>query len=221
MKKRFCMILALMLVMALVGCSGGCASCSACSKAPELETVYDRVVELIEASKEVNTVLYGAGLPVYKIGSSYANQTQLYGDADTDTFGLSYELVTEYAKFQSDTQIKALAEKVYTPECLAPFYSTCFDGHAFTDSQNSFITSEARFDTGSTEFGQSVDLVNGLSGMRVYDYSSMRIINPSTQTQFIIMINTWMENTPNQIEEVRLSFVLGADGQWYLNTFTG
>ena len=221
MKKRICMILAMALMFVLVGCSGGCAGCTACSKAPKLETVYDRIVELIEASKEVNTVLYGAGLPVYKIGSTYAIQTQLYGDADADTFGLNYEKVTEYAKFHSDTQIKMLAEKVYTPECLAPFYSTCFDGLAFTDSQNSFITSEARFDSGSVDFGQSKNLVNGLKGMRVYEYSSMRIIEPSTQQQFIIMINTWMENTPNQIEEVRLSFVLGQDGQWYLNTFTG
>ena len=221
MKKRFCMLLALMLVMALVGCSGGCAGCSACSKAPKLETVYDRVVELIEASKEVNTVLYGAGLPVYAVGSNYANHNRIYGDPDADTSGIAYENVTEYAKFYSDSQIKALAEKVYTPECLAPFYSICFDGLAFTDSKNSFITEKARFDTGSDQFGQSVELVNGLTGMRVYDYSSMRIVEPSNAQQFIITVNTWMEDTPNLIQEVRLSFALGADGQWYLNTFTG
>lgn len=221
MKKRFCMLLALVLVMALVGCGGGCAGCSACSKAPELETVYDRVVELIEASKEVNTLLYGAGLPVYGVDSTYANQMQIYGDADADKSGIAYEKVTEYAKFYSATQIKELAEKVYSPECLVPFYSICFDGLAFTDSKNSFITEKARFDTESENFGQSIDLVNGLTGMRIYDYSSMRIVEPSNAQQFIITVNTWMEDTPNRIEEVRLSFVLGADGQWYLNTFTG
>lgn len=220
MKKRICMLVALALAMLMVGCSG-CAGCSACSKAPELDEVYDRIVELIEASKEVNTVLYGAGLPVYEIDSKYAKHHQIYGDEDDSTAGISYEYVTEFAKFQSEGEIKDAAEKVYSADCLAPFYSSVFDGLAISDSQNGMVVAKARYDSGSEQFGQLVNMENGLTGMRIYDYSTIQIINPSNAQIFRITVDTWMESTPEQIEEVILSFTLAEDGQWYLNTFTG
>lgn len=217
MKKTLSMIIVLMMIVLLTGCSG----CSACSSAPELDDVYDRIVELIEGSKEINTVLYGEGLPVYEIGSAYADYHRLYGDASDSTAGISYEMVSEFAKYQSEGEIKAAAEKIYTADCLAPFYSSAFDGLAISDSQNGMVIAKARYDIGSEQFGQLIDAENGLTGMRVYDYSTIEIINPSTAELFRIKVNTWMENTPEKIEEVNLSFVLCEDGQWYLNTFTG
>ncbi|MBQ9759772.1 MAG: hypothetical protein IJW16_00325 [Clostridia bacterium] len=223
MKKRFCMLLALMLAMILAGCSGcsgcnGCSSCSACSSAPALETVYDRIVELIEGSKEINTVLYGAGLPVYGKDSKYADYQMIYGE---DTHAVVYEYVSEFAKFRSDTEIKTAAEKIYTAECLAPFYSSAFDGLAISDSQNGMVVAKARYDVGSAQLRQLSNMENGLSGMRIYDYSTIEIINPSTADLFRIQVDTWLEDTPWQIEQVTLSFALAEDGQWYLNTFTG
>ena len=49
------LLLCLILVTSLPSCG---------SKAPELEEVYDRLVELIDQSVEVNVLLFGAGVPV-------------------------------------------------------------------------------------------------------------------------------------------------------------
>lgn len=220
MKKRLITTIVLVMAMLLAGCSG-CSGCSACSSAPPLETVYDRIVELIEGSKEINTVLYGAGLPVYSVDSDYARYHQIYGDENDKTDGVAYEMVAEYAKFHSEAEIREAAEKIYTADCLAPFYSSIFDGIAISDSKNGMVVAEARYDVGSDVFGQHVGVENGLSGMRIYDYSTIEIINPSSADLFRIKVSTWMEETPHIIEPVTLSFALGADGQWYLNTFTG
>ncbi len=226
-RKRILMLTCLALSMLLIlGCGGSmdgcksCMTCAACSTAPEPETVYDRIVELIEASKEVNVVLYGAGVPVYKIDSTFANYNHIYGTPDSDKSHVSYEQVTEYAKFYSESEIKELAEKVYTPACLAPFYTTAFDGHAFADSQNSMVISKPRYDFGSENFGQAVDAVNGLRGMRIFDYSSMQIIQPSTRELFRIQINTWLDSDPSQIRPMTLTFALQPDGLYYLDSFT-
>ena len=219
MKKRFCMLIALVMAMLLVGCSG-CAGCSACSKAPELDEVYDRVVELIEASKEINTVFYGVGLPVYEIDSDYASYHQLYGDENDDKKGIAYEIVTEYAKFRSEGEIKDAAENVYSADCLATLYSTAFDGYATTDGKNGMVIAKARYDSGSEKFSQLADLETEVTGMRIYDYSTMKIVNPSNAQLFRISIDSWMEDTPDQVENTYLSFALAEDGQWYLDTFT-
>ena len=62
--KRIKRISALLLTVALL--LGGVFAFSSCSsRAPEIEDVYDRVVYLIENAAEVNTVLFGEGLPVF------------------------------------------------------------------------------------------------------------------------------------------------------------
>lgn len=230
MKKRMIMLVALGLVLAIAigvgsyfGCKscGGCAGCSACSNPPELADVYDRVVELIEASKEINSLLYGEGLPVYSIGSEYANYHNMY--EGNDHSWRSYEIVSEYAKFMSETDIKEAAERVYTKACLAPYYTSAFDGWSISDSQGGIKTDKARYGyEGSSEwFGQNIDAENGLFGTRIYDYSTIRIIPPGTPEYFHIEVNTWMENSPEKIEIVHLSFELCEDGLWYLDVFTG
>ena len=227
MKRKICMILALFALLVAVGCGGceGCSGCESCTSCqgppPEMHQVYDRFVELIEASKEINTVLYGAGLPVYAKDNPYAEYNHLYDGNDSST----YEMVTEYTKFFSEGQIKDAAEAVYTKECLAPFYTAAFDGLGFSSGVVGGVT-EARYfeDTNNGWlYASSVahDEENGLKGMRVYDYSTMEIINPSHAKRVLVRINTWMEKTPDQVEQTTLTFVPGEDGRWYLDTFTG
>ena len=230
MKRKICMILALLTLLVAVGCGGcedckGCESCSSCTSCegppPELYQVYDRFVELIEASKEINTVLYGAGLPVYAQDSLYAQYNHLYDGNGSST----YELVTEYTKFFSEGQIKEAAEQVYSKECLAPFYTAAFDGLGYTSGGIGGVT-EARYyeDTNNGWFYASSvahDKENGLKGMRIYDYSTMEIINPSYASRVLVRIQSWMEGSPDKIEQTTLTFVPGEDGRWYLDTFTG
>ena len=221
MRRKICMILALLMLSFTVGC-GGCNSCNSCEgPAPELNQVYDRFVELIEASKEVNTVLYGAGLPVYAQEGDYARYHQLYEEGVED----SYEMVTEYAKFISEGQIKTAAEKVYTKECLSPFYTAIFEGVAFSSGHVGAV-SEARYLENSNNgwmyaSKDASDPENQLSGSRIYDYSTIQIIKPSTAKRVRITVNSWMEGSPEKVEQTSLTFVPGEDGKWYLDTFTG
>ena len=41
------------------------------NNAPKIEDVYDRMVYLIEASQEVNALIYGCGVPVWEDDSEY------------------------------------------------------------------------------------------------------------------------------------------------------
>lgn len=219
MKKRFIMLAALLLSMLLIGGCSGCNGCAACSSPPELEEVYDRIVYLIEESKEINTVIYGEGLPVYEVGSDYADYNRLYGTKNTDL--IAYEMVSEYAKYQSADEIREAAEKIYTDACLKSIYTYLFDGISISDSMSGIATEKAKYDIGSETFGQSREDESLLTGMRIYDYSTMKIIKPSNAEVFRITIDSWMENTPAAIQKSELAFALGEDGLWYLDTFTG
>ena len=221
MKRKICMLLAVLTLMLTVSC-GGCSSCDSClGPPPELEQVYDRMVELIEASKEVNTYLYGVGLPVYEQGGVYAEYNHLYDDNEES----SYEMVTEYAKFFSEGQMKEAAEAVYSKECLEPFYKAAFEGLGFSSGGTAAVT-EARYyeDTTTGWLYASKDAFNTenqLTGMRIYDYSTIEIIKPSNAKRVRITIDSWMEDTPEKVEKTTLMFVPGEDGKWYLDTFTG
>lgn len=221
MKRKLCLLLASLSLLLSISCGGrnGCDSCQ--GPPPELYQVYDRMVELIEASKEVNTVLYGVGLPVYQKNSDYANYNQLF---DSNNLS-SYEPVTEYSKFISEGQIKELAEKVYSKECLAPFYATAFEGIGFSSGDTGSVNEARYYEDSSTGWmyasGTAADDENLLSGMRIFDYSTIQIVKPSNAKHVRITVESWMESSPDQVETINLSFVPGEDGKWYLDTFTG
>lgn len=186
-------------------------------RAPKLESVYDRVVELVEASHEINTLFYGAGLPVYKTDSVYAELTQLY-------FGFQYkgyyESVTDQAKYISTAQMMNAAEQVYSKEYLEEvLYPHAFTGYVIGSEAGSEF-SFARFYEDEEWIYQSVADENYLKGMRIYDYSSMKISYPSNADACYVIMNSWLEDTPQVIEEVRLRLVK-QDGEWFLDSFSG
>ena len=134
-------------------------------------------------------------------------------------------MVTEYTKFISVGQIKDAAETVYSKECLAPFYTAAFEGLGFSSGGTAAVT-EARYyeDTNTGWMYASKDSFNTdnqLTGMRIYDYSTIEIVKPSNATRVRITIDSWMEDTPQRVEKTSLSFIPGEDGRWYLDTFTG
>lgn len=184
---------------------------------PKLETVYDRVVELVEDSQEVNTVFYGAGLPVHDTNGDYAEFTHMY-------FGFmyknQYEIVTDQSKFISTIAIKEKAEQVYSKDYLEKvLYPFAFTGHAVDNAGGN--VSVARYLEDEEWIYQSVsEESNYIKGTRIYDYSTMKIAYPGNSKAFYVTMDSWLEESPDQIEKVRLRIVL-QDGQWYLDSFTG
>ena len=67
MKKILISVLVLLIVC---GVGLGLASCSAEREpAPPIDEVYDRIVEVVEASHEVNVLLFGAGPYIQRTGT--------------------------------------------------------------------------------------------------------------------------------------------------------
>lgn len=188
-------------------------------RAPHVDDVYDRVVELIEASYEINTVFLGAGLPVYSIDSQYAEINYLYFDAQYD----GYEIVTNYTKFVSEQDIRDAAELVYSTAYLEKvLYENAFVGYATDDGTGNPTVSAARYIDENGTLYQSASGMNYIkNGMRVYDFSTMKVVAPSNSEVCYVTIDSFMPKTPDHIESVKLRLVLQDDGQWYLDSFTG
>ena len=184
-------------------------------RAPKLQNVYDRVVELVEASNELNTVFYGAGLPVYERDGDYANFTHMYYGFE---YGSSFESVKAQSKFLTTEQIKQKAELVYSKAYLEDvLYPLAFTG--YVGAENSSVA-VARYLEDENGIVQSVKAENYLKGIRIYDYSTMKITFPSNSKAFYVTMDSWLEDSPDQVISVRLRFVL-QEGQWYLDSFTG
>ena len=109
MKRILTILLAALM---LAGSAVGLASCSASEPAPDIDQVYDRLVQVIEASHEVNVLLFGAGLPVYPRGDAEDELVhRYYGVADT-----GQQFVTPYAKYTSIAEMQAAIAAVYSTE---------------------------------------------------------------------------------------------------------
>lgn len=194
-----------------------CVSFISCGSAPKIETLYDRVVELVEGANELNTLYYGAGLPVYEADSEYAELTQMYYQF---SYTGSYEMVTPYAKFATVSQIEAASEKIYSKNYLEEVvYPALFTGYAIQGISGVQVAGAKYLEDGDWIY-QSVSDDPLYTGMIVYDYSTMHVTPPGNREACYVTMNAWMEDTPEQVTEVRLRLVL-QDGQWYLDSFTG
>ena len=217
MNKKKIIITAIVALL-VVGITGGVFAYL--STVPKTDELYDRVVELIEASYELNTVFYGAGLPVHKTDSAYADFSHLYFDFQ---YLGDYEIVTEYAKFLSEDEIKSAAEKVYSKDYLENvLYNSAFVGYAVEDGTGGAAYAASRYLEDSEWIYQSVEQNNYLTGgMRIYDYSSMRVVAPSTREACYIEIDSYLPDQPDNVMRDRLRLVKQEDGLWYLDSFTG
>lgn len=221
MKKQ--KVVALAIGLLCIGFTLG--TMTGCAAAPQVEEIYDRVVTLIEASYEVNTVFYGPGLPVYRVDSEYAELNHVYYGFDQAGY---YEYVTPQSKFHSEAQIKAAAERVYSSQFLNDvLYKTAFDGYAIENGAGGTAYGLARYQTFSENFCQSVsedadgnDRNTLYTAMRIYDYSTMEVVSLGRSDACKVSMVSWLEDTPEQTERLEISLVL-QDGQWFLDSFTG
>lgn len=211
MKKRIVALVTSMVILCLsfVGCGG-------CSRAPELETVYDRVVELVEGSRRLNAIFYGAGLPVYD------KTSVIYRDiysADASAYTEEYSIVDPRCGFVSISALKEEAEQYWSPELLEKqVYPAAFDGLSAVIGGVSGI-SAARFQ----EEGGNLYCIDGAAESDltplIFDYSTMRIVKPSNATRILVSMDAWEEDTPNESFSYRLTLVL-VDGVWLLDKLT-
>lgn len=198
--------------LSLFGCS---------SRAPKLEEIYDRLVELVEESYELNVVLYGAGLPYYN--RELTVYRSLYQDYSTVSYTKDYNIVSSLAKFRSTEEIKWAAEQVYSPQLLQEaVYPNVFEGLYLSGMGTGGKLTRARYLDGNEDFYIACETDSGEKKTvtpLIYDYASAKIIQPSNAERVYLTLNAWEEDAPDSPMSVRLSLVL-VDGVWYLDKLT-
>lgn len=207
MKRIVSLLLALLM---LCGTAVGLASCSASAPAPHIEEVYDRIVEVVEASHEVNVLLFGAGLPVYPRGSAEDQLIHRYYGVNDD----GREYVAPYAKYKTIVEMQAAISAVYSTEYRESLFETLFTGYA--DGAMS-VAMPARFQEDEMYLYQSRYVDALVKGVRVYDYASMEIVDHSHSTYMRVAIPSYSESKPDEWVTVYLSFVY-ENGDWYLDS---
>lgn len=205
-KAVLCTLLAVIFVL--------CMSMSACSgtaSAPPLAEVYDEFVALIEASHQINVVLYGHGLAVYEYKSDLASHNMMYV---FDYYG-EREYISPYAKFGSEESIRTASAAVFSERYLESVMNMMFVGATLGDSTGTAIA--ARYSQDEKWFYQNRYYEPVVTNMRVYDYASMKIVKPSSAEYVNVEIDSyapgqgWMTFT--------LSFIL-EDSGWRLDSPT-
>lgn len=184
--------------------------------APRIENIYDRMVYLVESSQEVNALIYGCGLPVWEDDSEYVEFMHVYYGLDP---ARDYEIVMPNAKYLSVQQMKEAIEKIYSKEYLDEvLYRAIFDGYAISDSIGGSVIGVARYYEEGNYLWQSKDFKTFYTGMRIYDYSTMKVRSLGKKDRCVVTVDSWLEDSPDQVENVEILIKL-QDGQWYLDDF--
>ncbi|MBE6633448.1 MAG: hypothetical protein E7620_03780 [Ruminococcaceae bacterium] len=211
-------IISVFLLASMLFSTAALTSCAS-RRAPDLEKIYDRVVELIEASYEINSIFYGEGLPycdrelpIYK---------ELYSDYTKLGYTKNYNIVSSQSKYKTIGAIKLAAEAVYSTELLEKsVYPSAFEGVIVPDVHTGVHSSDARY------LESNDDLYILIPSEKdhhptplIYDYSTMKIVRPSNSTRVLISITAWEVDRPELPIQTRLSLIL-QNGVWMLDSLT-
>lgn len=206
--KRIGRIFLILLILLTVIMSSCCDAGR--EPAPEMDDVYDRLVQVIEASHEVNVLLFGAGLPVYPRGDAEDLLVhRYYGVTDN-----GQQFVTPYAKYGSIAEMQTAIAAVYSTEYRESLYESLFTGYAADEMS---VVMPARFSEDEKFLYMSQYVSPLVEGVRVYDYASMQIVDYSHASRLRVSIRSYTEDHPEEWKTVYLSFVY-ENGDWYLDS---
>ena len=206
--KRIGRVFLILLILVTVIMSSCCDASR--EPAPAIDEVYDRLVQVIEASHEVNVLLFGAGLPVYPRGDAEDLLVhRYYGVTDN-----GQQFVTPYAKYTSIAEMQTAIAAVYSTEYRESLYESLFTGYAADEMS---VVMPARFSEDDKFLYMSRYVSPLVEGVRVYDYASMQIVEYSHASRLRVAIKSYTEDRPEEWKTVYLSFVY-ENGDWYLDS---
>ena len=202
--RAVCISLVAILMMSCVCTMSGCSG-----KAPEIDSVKDRIVYLIEGSKQINEIYFGEGLPVYVRDSDLSKESFVYiGEQNK-----GYEKVMEVSPYLMLDEIRTAAERVYSAAYCEQLFESGFDG-VVVDGVTLLQYTEI-----SDWLYQSTAKDVLMKSERIYLYDTMRIVRPSNKEYVNIEIDSFLVDKPEKIQTERLSFIYEG-GDWYLDTPT-
>ena len=206
MKKRvlaaiLASVLSLCAVISMASCQG--------SSAPELDDVKERLVYLIEESKELNVIFFGKGLPVYRRDSAISERKTVYASDSIN----GYDRLNENSEYISIDALKYAAEQIYSKDYLSAVYEGAFEG-ILTGNTGAYL----RFYDDGKNLYQNTNLHDFKVNERIYDYSTMEIIAPSSSDYINVTVETYSLGESKR-KTVTLSFTF-ENGNWYLDSPT-
>ena len=135
--RRICAFAAAVLLL------GALLSLASCSRPPKADEIRADVIALVEASYELNEVFLGAGLPVLDRSNEEYAYTYSAAPATVNTYDI---IDVDRSPFRSIEEIKAAAERVYSPDLLETnLYVNAFVGQAITDLGAKVTVVDARY----------------------------------------------------------------------------
>ncbi len=208
MKKRLQIVTSAVLVMLLllsVLALGGCAD----RGLPELDPIKERLVYLIEESKELNVIYFGVGLPVYRRETPLADRLTVYYDEILTT----YDRVREECDYRGSEELKEATAAVFSETYRRALYETAFDG-VVTGNVSAYMRF---YETDDRLYQNSSATVFSLEE-RIYDYSTMTVVAPSDSSYLNVEIECY-SLADGARETVTLSFVY-ENNDWFLDSPT-
>lgn len=202
--RAVCISLVVVLMMSCVCIMSGCSG-----KAPEIDTIKDRIIYLIEGSKQINEIYFGEGLPVYVRDSDLSKESFVYIGQQNK----GYEKVMEVSPYLMLDEMKEATQRIYSSAYSEQLFESCFDGVVvegvtlleYVEINEWLYQSTAR------------DVL--VKNERIYLYDTMKIVRPSNEEYINIEIESYLISNPEKIEIDRLGFAF-EDGNWYLDTPT-
>lgn len=193
-------ILAITMILPLVSCAG---------KAPELDSIKERLVYLVEESKELNVLFFGKGLPVYRQNSELSDRKMVYFNSEFS----GYERVMENSAFMSIDEIKTAASAVYSKDYASEIFESATDGIMVGES-NAYV----RFYDNGEWLYQNKNINDFKVDERIYDYSTMKIVDPSTANYINVSVESY--SIADKIRRVVYLSFSYENGNWYLDSPT-
>ena len=185
--------------------------CSCGSEPPALGDVKDDFVALIEASYEINGIVFGDDIETYERDNEEVIKNGTYYNVDDGFY--NYEFLTENNKYRSEDEIRAAALAVYSEDYISSVLDACFDG--FMD-ENGDTAVQPKFLSYTGMLMLNTEYQVYVSGDRRYDFDTMEIASPSNAKLVNVTIDAIDGDERSQ---TRLTFVL-QDGQWRLDSPT-
>lgn len=165
-----------------------------------------------------------AGLYYYKLDYTERTYDFYYSESDPE----DYDYVISNADYGSIDMIKEAAERVYSRDYLeTSVYEALFTGVVVSNNESDAASMTARYmeymdvESASTE----VHLMKSnkyeplVTATRIFDFSTAVIVKPSNKKLVNVEVETYLENSPENRETVRVTLLL-QDGEWYLDSGT-
>ena len=206
-KRVICIFLCMIILVFSIISLASCAS----SEAPELDGIKERLVYLIEESKSLNVLFFGKGLPVYRSDSELADRKMVYLNVSYETQG--YDRSMENSSYSSIDEIKAAAKAVFSKDYSEEIFESAIDGIMIGET-----SAYVRFYDNGEWLLQNKNINDFKVEERIYDYSTMKIIEPSDASYINVSVETY-SIADNQRRVVYLSFSF-ENGNWYLDSPT-